>query len=240
MSLLPWLDDETFIGIVEEVLTTGFEAMKKADEKMGANIIDPFLMLFEMGSFNLDSASWATNERTRQAQKTLTNKIGWFHQRTLGSIDGWTDLGTSEMIDLVNHDKRIIAEIKNKYNTVKQSDLIGLYDDMHGMVMHKTQKYRGYTAYYVEIIPKKAVRHDQPFTPPDRKTGEKAAVNKLIRKIDGASFYALASGHEYALSQLYEALPKAIRMVLKKTKKDMPELDFSLLHACFSSAYGEN
>jgi len=163
MSLLPWLDDKIFIGIVEEVLTTGFEAMEKPDEKMGVNVIDPFLMLFEMGSFNLDSTSWTRNERMRQAQKTLSNKIGIFHQKILGSIDGWEDLGKREMIDLVNQDKRIIAEVKNKYNTVKQSELISLYDDMQGMIMHKTQKYRGYTAYYVEIIPKTATRYDQPL-----------------------------------------------------------------------------
>jgi len=174
MSLLPWLDDKTFIAIVEEVLTTGFDAMEKADKKMGVNIIDPFLMLFEMSSFNLNSTNWTINERVRQAQKTLSNKIGWFHQTMLGSIDGWENLGTREMIDLVNHDKRIIAEVKNKYNTVKQSELISLYDDMQGMVMHKTQKYRGYTAYYVEIIPRKATRYDQAFTPPDRKTGATA------------------------------------------------------------------
>jgi len=68
-SLLPWLSNQQFIPIVEEVLKSGFEAMKTADEKMGKNIIDPFLMLFEMGSFNLDSNSWIINEKARQAQK---------------------------------------------------------------------------------------------------------------------------------------------------------------------------
>jgi len=239
-QLLPWLSNQQFIPIVEEVLKSGFEAMKTADEKMGKNIIDPFLMLFEMGSFNLDSSSWIINEKARQAQKTLSNKIGWFHQKMIGSLDGWEDLGTREMIDVVNHEKRIIAEIKNKYNTVKQSDLIGLYSDMEGLVMHKTQKYRGYTAYYVEIIPKKAIRYNQTFTPPDRKTGGKAAVNELVRKIDGASFYALASRHENALAQLYEALPVAIAQVLEKMERAMPELDVSKLRSYFSAAYGGN
>jgi len=68
---------------------------------MGGNIIDPFLMIFEMGSFNLDSTSWTSNEMVRQAQKTLSNKIGWFHQKMLGSIDGWEDLETREMLDLL-------------------------------------------------------------------------------------------------------------------------------------------
>jgi len=158
----------------------------------------------------------------------------------IGSLVGWEDLGTREMIDVVNHEKRIIAEIKNKYNTVKQSDLIGLYSDMEGLVMHKTQKYRGYTAYYVEIIPRKAVRYNQAFTPPDRKTGGKAAVNELVRRIDGASFYALASGYENALVQLYEALPVAIANILEKMEKDIPELDLSRLRSYFSAAYGEN
>jgi len=163
-SLLPWLNKQKLIAIVEEVLASGFKAMKIADEKMDKNTIDPFLMLFEMGSFNLDSSSWIINEKARQAQKTLSNKIGWFHQKMIGSLSGWEDLGTREMMDVVNHEKRIIAEIKNKYNTVKQSDLIGLYSDMEGLVMHKTQKYRGYTAYYVEIIPKNIIKYLRPPT----------------------------------------------------------------------------
>jgi len=50
----------------------------------------------------------------------------------------------------------------------------------------------------------------------------------------------LASGHEHALTQLHEALPKAIRLILKKMKKKVPELNLPLLRNYFSNAYGES
>jgi len=238
--LLPWLNDQKFIALVEGVLKSGFEATTKADKKLGRNVIDPFLMLFEMGSFNLNIENWITNEKMRQAQKSLTNKIGLFHQDVLGSLDDWENLGTQEVIDVVNHEKCIIAEIKNKHNTIKKSDQIGLYDTLEKLVMPKTQKYHDYTAYYVEIIPKSAVRYNEPFIPSNRETGKRAAANNLIRKIDGASFYALASGHDHALAQLYDALPKTIEIILQKMEKDIPKLDTAMLRTYFVKAYGEN
>ncbi len=61
---------------------------------------------------------WYKNETARQAQKTLQNHLGDFHQRILGSVKGWTDMHTGGVIDLISHDTKIIAEVKNKYNTV--------------------------------------------------------------------------------------------------------------------------
>jgi len=238
--LLPWLNDQKFIALVEGVLESGFKAATKDDKDLEKNVIDPFLMLFEMVSFNLDIESWVTNEKMRQAQKSLSNKIGLFHQDILGSLDGWENLGKKEIVDVVNHEKRIIAEIKNKHNTVKGSDQINVYDTLKNLVMPKTEKYRGYTAYYVEIIPKSTTRYDEFFIPSDPKTGEKAADNELIRRIDGASFYAIASGHEHALAQLYDALPKAIGIIMQKTQKEIPEPNVSVLRTYFMKAYGEN
>jgi len=46
---------------------------------------------------------------------------------------------------------KIIAEIKNKYNTTKGADKKTLYDNLELALLNK---YKGYTGYYVEIIPK--------------------------------------------------------------------------------------
>lgn len=44
------------------------------------------------------------NETTRQAQKTLQNHIGDFHQNILGSVDGWINLKVGSIIDLISED----------------------------------------------------------------------------------------------------------------------------------------
>jgi len=147
---------------------------------------------------------------------------------------------TRELVDVVNNKRRIIAEIKNKHNTIKASDKIGLYDSFKNLVLAKTGKYHEYTAYYVEIIPKTPVRYDKLFTPSDRKTGYQAQESKLIRQIDGASFYALATGHNNALALLYDALPQAIDICLQRNGKSLSKIDKSAFKEYFIKAYGDN
>jgi len=237
-TLLPYLDDKTFLQFVEEMLNIGFDALLKPEEKFDKNVIDPFSMLFEAASFGLDKQDWIMHEKSRQAQKTLSNGIGIFHQKILGALDGWVDLGTKEIVDIVNDERRIIAEIKNKYNTIKASDKIGLYDTFKNLVLVKTGKYYAYQAYYVEVIPKNPARYEKMFAPSDRKTGHKAPENELIRQMDGASFYALATGHDNALALLYKALPKAIDICLRKQGKILSKIDKSAFQEYFIKAYG--
>ena len=199
MSYVPFLDDEIFIGIVNEVFIKGVDAKSKSIKGFNRNVIDPFAALFEIACLHGEFDSWFVSEASRQAQKSLANHVGAFHQKILGSVIGWKDLGTGEMVDVENQERKVIAEIKNKYNTLKGSNQVDLYEELESYVMRNGQKYKGYTAYYVEIIPKKPVRYDVPFTPSDKKTSSKCASNELIRRIDGASFYSLVTGHENAL-----------------------------------------
>jgi len=208
--ILPFLPDRVFLSIVQDVMDTGFSALSKSQNSMHRNVIDPFAVVFEMACFGLSARNWEVGEQARQAQKTLINKVGLFHQKLIGSLDGWENMGTSGIVDVVNHDLKIIAEIKNKYNTVKQSDLIGVYKELQDMVMHKTQIYKGYTAYYVEIIPKSPARYNKYFVPSDNKTGAKTEANELIRQIDGASFYEMATECQNALYMVHCALMHAI------------------------------
>ena len=234
MSLLPYISDAVFLQTVKKVLDVGMDAIAKADRAFNRNVIDPFSMLFEMGSFGLDEASWLQNEKNRQAQKTLSNSIGLLHQGILGAVQGWQDLHTGGLVDVVNTEQEIIAEIKNKYNTVKGSDLIGIYQGLSDLIMPKGQQYRGYTAYYVEIIPKSPKRYNRCFTPSNRATGTLAPANEHIRQIDGASFYALATGHENALEMLYDKLPQA----MQQCYPDMPKWDTVKAKRYFHQAFG--
>lgn len=234
MPRLGFISDDALEQIVCDLLSEAATAKDKAEQSYNRNVIDPFAVLFEMAGFGLEPDVWLTSEKTRQAQKTLQNHVGEFHQRVLGKISGWQDLVVGSVLDLVSTERKIVAEIKNKFNTVKGSDRVGIYDAMHALVMPKGQQYRGYTAYYVEVIPKSAARYDRVFTPPDKTTGEQRAANDRIRQIDGASFYALATGVDDALSQLFGALPDAIEACT-----DYQFSDRAFLSGFFRSAYGE-
>lgn len=222
MSYVQFISDEDFKRIVTDVIQIGRTGKVKASEEFERNVIDPFSMLMEMASFKMGYSEWVESERIRQAQKTLSASIGLLHQKILGSVEGWQDLKTGGIADLVCESRSIIAEVKNKHNTVKGSDKVGVYKHLEDLVMPKNSKYKGYTAYYVEIIPSSpnALGYDQPFTPSDNKKGIKCEPNPKIIKIDGKRFYHLVTGHEDAIAQILQALPK----VIKSCEPDLPPI----------------
>jgi len=216
---MPWvsfISDEDLEKEVLHVLNIAGTAATKAKKEFHKNVIDPFSVLFEIGGFELQGGVkiWEKSEEARQAQKTLSTEYGLFHQRILGHIDGWENLGTGQVVDLVCTKRKIVAEIKNKYNTTKGSDKVGIYDDLDAQIMQKGMIYQGYTAYYVEVIPQKIAgkpgSYDEEFTPSSKRSGARRATNPLIRRIDGKRFYELATGEPDALDQLYAVLPSVI------------------------------
>lgn len=210
MPYLNWIDDKALESAVNTLLVSAKKAQQKAVKKFGKNVIDPFGALFEMAGFEIDYETWFKSETARQAQKTLQNTVGEFHQIILGSVKDWQNLKTGNVMDLLSHKHKILAEVKNKHNTVKGSNLSDLYKSLESEVMPKSSKYRGYTAYYVTIIPKKPERFNKPFAPSDKQTGTKLSVNEKIRIIDGASFYDIVTGEKNALENLFEVLPDVI------------------------------
>ena len=143
---------------------------------------------------------------------------------------GWENLGRGSVIDIENNKKKIIAEVKNKHNTTKGNHKVAIYDDLASQLRTRP----GYTAYYVEVIPKNKKTYDKPFTPSDNRKHSRKAKNEAIRVIDGKSFYALASGDKDALKKVYEALPEVIAKVLKKSSRKLTKKD---LDALFGRVY---
>ena len=233
MPYVNFSDDASFKSLVSDLLKLGLKAKTKAINKFNRNTIDPFSIIWEMSSFGNTFEEWYQSEISRQAQKTLANHIGMFHQNFLGLVDDWEDLGVGKMVDLVNHKKKIIAEVKNKHNTVTGAKQVDVYRELESLVMPNGQIYKGYTAYYVEIVPKKPERYDKPFTPSDKKTSTKCAVNEKIRRIDGASFYSLVTGIDNSLEQVFKALPLVIKDLVKETETS----SFDRAYEYFSKAY---
>ena len=219
MPFLHWIEDNRLITEVNHLLEIAKDAQKNAVNKFGKNVIDPFAALFEISGFEIDYELWVKNETARQAQKTLQNHIGDFHQNILGYSTGWVNMKVGNVIDLTSESNKIIAEIKNKYNTISGGKLSDLYYSLDELISPKTSIYKGFTAYYVTIIPNKPERHNTPFTPSNKAKGSKCALNEHIRQIDGASFYSLVTGDDSALENLYDVLPDVIELCSKENYK---------------------
>lgn len=239
MDTLPLIATENLEREVEHLLHKADAAQKQALEKFGRNVIDPFSALFEISGFDLDHATWRKSETARQAQKTLQNHIGAFHQNLLGYAIGWQDLKTGGVVDLKSESAKIIAEVKNKYSTISGGKLSELYYSLEKLVSPKASIYKGYTAYYVTVIPRKPERKNVPFTPSDKESGGKCPTNELIREIDGVSFYDLAFAGNGVLSGIYARIPDAIESIATKTGKfhSLSTGEVAQLQAYFAAAF---
>ena len=201
---LTWIPEDKLLEICKNTIKAGAPETEEVSYK---NMVDPFSALFDMAINNMTYDDWKGAEIRRQHQKRLQNAIGKFHQDVLGAIDGWENLNVGEGIDIQNKGRKIFAEIKNKHNTVKGSDLPRVYDEL------KTFLKPGYTGYYVQILAKS--KFNRPFVPSDNLKTEKAESNERIREIDGRSFYALATGSKTAFDDLYEVLPCLLQEITR-------------------------
>lgn len=206
-----FLSNEDFLSAVVDVTNVLKKAKNDADKKIYSNVLDPFSAIFEAVYFEMDLSEWIEKEKSRQTQKSMQNKIGEFHQRIIGCVDGWENYETGYVVDVINKEKKVVAEIKNKFNTTKGNHKKTVYDDLERFLEINP----GYTAYCVEIIPQGAKRYNKPFVPPDNVSKQRRNENEKIRVIDGYSFYELVTGETDALIKLYRALPEAIAFVSK-------------------------
>ena len=202
---LSWISHETLLNIVSSLIS---EASPKTDGLNLKNGVDPFSAVFDMSINSMSYDEWIRTEIRRQHQKTMQNAIGKLHQTILGNVKGWRDLGVGNVVDLVNDERKLFAEVKNKFNTVKGSEKITVYNTLaewRGMY----PEHRDYTGFFVQIITKD--RFNRPFTPSDNKKRIRATASKNIREIDGESFYELVTGEKTALRDLYYILPYVLQ-----------------------------
>lgn len=207
MPKLSYINDEDLIAHLERLVSVAARAENLSDDDIYRNVIDPFSALIEVTVKGKKLSDWFDDERARQFQKSLQNAVGDFHQNVIGSIRGWKNAGVGGSYDVICEEKKIIADVKNKYNTMNSSSAVAVYDklanhlDYGGLLT-------GYTAYLVEIIPKDPRPYVTPFTPSER--GVRRTERNNLLKIDGKSFYELATGDPDAPSKLYDSLPELL------------------------------
>lgn len=203
------------------------------------NTLDCFSASIDALMQGIDMKDWLLQEKERQSQKTKQNAIGSLHEDIMGSIDGVVTLPVGNLVDIICHDKKIIAEVKNKHNTTKGNHKVQIYRDLAQMI---DKLDGGYTGYYVEVLPKGAKTYNHPFTPSDNQTSRQLARREDIRVIDGKSFYGLLTGSNLAIEELYKNLPLIVSEIVKeKFGAELPTdliINSNLFQLNFKKAYG--
>ena len=120
--------------------------------------------------------------------RSVEDAIGDMHENIIGKIPGWEfwDAG----YDVRNDSKKILAEIKNKHNTLNSTNERGVIQELD---VH-LRGLQAWTGYLVNIIPRRPERFKQDVG----NTGR-------LYKVDGATFYTIATGEYNALQQLYKS-----------------------------------
>ncbi len=205
-------DRQKIKNILKPILLSAYQA-EISEQSLRQNTLDVFSATLESILKGISFDEWIEQEKKRQIQKTLQNKVGDLHQKILGTLSGVQDLGVGDVVDIISQEKSLIAEIKNKHNTTKGNHKIAVYDDLKSVLSSKPEIT---TAYYVEILPKNGKKYNKPFTPSDNKTSQQRPANEFIRQIDGQSFYELLTGNPNALRELYILLAQVASEILSE------------------------
>lgn len=204
----------------------------KSIESKGMSIAeaDPFSAMFECASLGISMTEWLnTYESRRLRQKTLQNHIGKLHEVAISCFPGW-QLSESTA-DVENTEKQIVAEIKNKHNTMNSSSALATYRKLEQLV---DGAYEGYQSYVVQIIPKPtAAPYRTNFTPSDssKKQAKNSPSRDDIKVIDGESFYAMVNGGDTnTITEVYKVMMDCLRKLYGQqadhVTKDSTSLEF--------------
>jgi len=226
-KIYPYVEDEEFLEKVKVVLDTVSRSSENIEDTIHSNVVDPFSALFDSVAQDISYKDWILQEKNRQLQKTFQNYIGYFHQDILGLVNGWDNPGIGGGYDIENKKKKIIAEIKNKHNTLNAASGDSTYEKL-SKFLEKDKP--GFTAYVVFVLPKNKNRFNKPFSPSGKE------VRDDIRQVDGATFYEMVTGDKEALKKLFESIPEAVEKIRGRKNFKTKTKDFQDL---FIRAYGE-
>lgn len=230
MGDLKYISDNRIRQLASEVLNAVRTAEVLAEKNLNRNVIDPFSAVFDSARSGKTIDEWFQAEKDRQVQKALQNAIGTFHQRVLGSMPDWVDTKAGGSVDLRCESRKIIAEVKNKHNTMNSSSAEAVFKKFEN---HLRYSDKGYTAYLVAIVPKNSLRYDREWT----HSAKLVSTRRDIREIDGASFYELATGDPLALRNIYLKLVEALTSITNDAQGRL--LSDAKTMVLFEKAYGK-
>lgn len=196
-----FISDEHLLKCISELHQSYLKAKSKLSKKsLYANKVDTFKLTFDSKFNDISEANLVETEVLRQIDKSINNSIGTFHEQILGGIEGY-EVGKLSGFDIKAADNTLFADIKNKHNTMNSSSAEALFQKL----ARYADSYKKANCYWVQILAKGSFN--------EHWKGEingKEYSHSRVFKISGDQFYAMLTGRDDALFQLYTMLPMAI------------------------------
>lgn len=205
-----FISDEHFLDCIANLHKAYLKAKNNITKKnFYSNKVDTIKLTFDAKFNAIDEESLIQAEILRQIDKSINNSIGTFHEQILGGIKGF-EIGNLSGFDIKAIDDTLFADIKNKHNTMNSSSAEALFQKLS----RYADDYKKAKCYWVQILAKNSFcelwKGD---------INGKEYSHSRVCKISGDQFYALLSGNESALFQLYKNLPIAIKDYLNSIEK---------------------
>jgi hypothetical protein len=206
-----FISDEHLLACISNLHKSYLKAKKNiTKDSFYSNKVDTIKLTFDSRFNNVDEESLIQAEVLRQIDKSINNSIGTFHEQILGGINGF-EMGNLSGFDIKAKDDTLFADIKNKHNTMNSSAAEALFQKL----ARYANDYKKAKCYWVQILAKGSFN--------ELWKGEingKEYSHSRVFKISGDQFYALISGQNNALFQLYKVLPTAIKDHLASIEQD--------------------
>lgn len=206
-----FISDEHFLVCVANLHSAYLKAKNNITKKnFYTNKVDTIKLTFDAKFNDIDEESLIQAEILRQIDKSINNSIGTFHEQILGGIKGF-EIGNLSGYDIKAKDNSLFADIKNKHNTMNSSSAEALFQKL-SKYADENKKAK---CYWVQVLAKSSFC--------ELWKGEingKEYSHSRVYKISGDQFYALLSGKENALFQLYKNLPIAVKDYLNSVEKN--------------------
>ena len=210
-NYVDFIPDEHLLNCVSNLHKAYLKAKNNISKKsFYLNKIDTIKLTFDAKFNDISEEDLIQSEILRQIDKSINNSIGTFHEHVLGGINGF-EIGKLSGFDIKATDNTLFADIKNKHNTMNSSSAEALFQKL----ARYADVYKKAKCYWVQILAKNSFN--------ELWKGEingKEYSHSRVYKISGDQFYALLSGKDDALFQLYKVLPKVIEDYLKSNNKD--------------------
>ena len=219
-NYVSFVSDEHLLKCIANLYKAYSKAKNNITKKnFYSNKVDTIKLTFDAKFNDIDEESLIQAEILRQIDKSINNSIGTFHEQILGGITDF-EVGNLSGFDIKAKDDTLFADIKNKHNTMNSSSAEALFQKL----ARYANDYKKSKCYWVQILAKSSFC--------ELWSGEingKEYSHSRVYKISGDQFYALLTGQDDALFQLYKALPIATKDFLNSIEQNQAEADNSAL-----------
>lgn len=204
MYNLGFISDEDIYNHVKETVQRYSVSIDL--NEFNSNIVDPIKLTFDAKVYGRTLEEVIASECFRQMDKSNNNHIGYFHQNLFRYAgNGWEV--PAEGFDVVNNNRHIFVEIKNKHNTMNSAASQKTYMKMQNKIVRDSRA----TCMLVEVIAKKSQNKTWVVT-----VDKEQFNNEHIRRVSMDKFYEIVFEDPLAFAKLCRALPVILDDVIQE------------------------